>query len=320
MDIGGQIHFLLRCCKTLDYDNFLQAYHIDELDVEQLIPISVSEGIDDVQTFMDLNDNDFTRLHLKTKIIKHIQRIQNEISQGPEIEEFVVEQLDEEEDNHEEEIADVAEYNSDEEDTGATEENPYSGIRLEEIININRIFKRTVPGQNIMETLKQGLKPNDKVLTQIKNVLCDYLRSSYGAKQVTEGTSKTEPQELLDYDEPEENVEELIGELKFLCPTPKTQPRAEELWMKTFNERDRVRKSGEFHKYLEDFPVATCFDGKLLKLDFQKLYPAAPKFWDRFEDLKPKVLTTYSSTLQHIGNETIRTLGIIRLKNPTRGM
>lgn len=130
---------------------------------------------------MDLNDNDFTRLHLKTKIIKHIQRIQNEISQGPEIEEFVVEQLDEEEDNHEEEIADVAEYNSDEEDTGATEENPYSGIRLEEIININRIFKRTVPGQNIMETLKQGLKPNDKVLTQIKNVLCDYLRSSYGA-------------------------------------------------------------------------------------------------------------------------------------------
>ncbi|XP_021695233.1 uncharacterized protein LOC110675153 [Aedes aegypti] len=90
--------------------------------------------------------------------------------------------------------------------------------------------------------------------------------------------------------------------------------------MKTFNERDRVRKSGEFHKYLEDFPVATCFDGKLLKLDFQKLYPAAPKFWDRFEDLKPKVLTTYSSTLQHIGNETIRTLGIIWLKNPTRGM
>lgn len=30
------------------------------------------------------------------------------------------------------------------------------------------------------------------------------------SKQVTEGTSKTEPQELLDYDEPEENVEELV--------------------------------------------------------------------------------------------------------------
>ncbi|XP_062550611.1 uncharacterized protein LOC134215430 isoform X2 [Armigeres subalbatus] len=342
---------------------------------------------------MDLNDIDYSRLRLKTKLIKAIQRIQTDISNGPAIEEYIVEQLDDLE-NENERSGDIGGRNTeDDQDTdddcsGATDENPYHGIRLEKVININRVLTRTEQGKQIMECLKEGIRPNEKLMNQIKHVLCEYLRSTYGSRPsafqknlialslvetypILRSSNNDVPQALwfhqharglhrhsgrlhyhLEYlirksadrkiirtptaavpikadpdlcgsvnsDDPVEDMEELIGEMKFICPTPKTQSRAQELWVKTFKDRDRVRQAGEFNKYLLEFPVSTCFDGQLLKLDFQKLYPDPPEFWVKFENLQTKVLRTYPSMLKHVQNDIIRTLGIIRLKNPSRGI
>lgn len=78
----------------------------------------MSEGIDDVETFLELNDQDFSRLRMKTKLIKTIQKLQNEYMNDPIIEELVEDPLDITEDPK-----------SDEEP--AT--NPYHGILLEKV-------------------------------------------------------------------------------------------------------------------------------------------------------------------------------------------
>ncbi|XP_062535178.1 uncharacterized protein LOC134204375 [Armigeres subalbatus] len=119
------------------------------------------------------------KLRLKTKLIKAIQRIQTDISNGPAIEEYIVEQLDDLE-NENERSGDIGGRNTeDDQDTDddcsdATDENPYHGIRLEKEININRVLTRTEQGKQIMECLKQGIRPNEKLMNQIKHVLCEY--------------------------------------------------------------------------------------------------------------------------------------------------
>lgn len=47
----------------------------------------VAEGIDDLETFLELKEQDFIRLKLKTKIIKTIERIQKELTN-----EFIIEE------------------------------------------------------------------------------------------------------------------------------------------------------------------------------------------------------------------------------------
>lgn len=39
IDIDGEVHFLLRSCKTVDYDSFLQAYKVVELQADQFVHI-----------------------------------------------------------------------------------------------------------------------------------------------------------------------------------------------------------------------------------------------------------------------------------------
>ncbi|XP_065085959.1 uncharacterized protein LOC135707977 [Ochlerotatus camptorhynchus] len=150
-----------------------------------------SEGIDYVDIFLELNDQDFVRLRLRTKTIKYIQRMQTEIRNAPVFEESVDDtmdathasaQSDDQTDNNQMEIVEDL-LSSDEDDTvDESAPNPYKGIRLEKKINIDRILKRTATGLQIMESLKQGNKPTDKLPTQIKQILCDYLRLNYGIR------------------------------------------------------------------------------------------------------------------------------------------
>ncbi|XP_062550353.1 uncharacterized protein LOC134215118 [Armigeres subalbatus] len=50
------------------------------------------------------------------------------------------------------------------------------------IIDVNVIFKRTPNGREVIELLKEGLKPNDSCMSAIKRILCDYLKSAFGLR------------------------------------------------------------------------------------------------------------------------------------------
>ncbi|XP_058452285.1 uncharacterized protein LOC131430963 isoform X2 [Malaya genurostris] len=127
---------------------------------------------------MELNEADFVRLRLKTKIIKSIQRIQKELKSNSIVEELEINK----------QISDFEEK----EQTGNTEsdgdngtnsiDEPYRDIFLEEEINIDKIFKRTRAGKDIIEILKEGAKPSDGCLKSINNILCEFLKSTYGLR------------------------------------------------------------------------------------------------------------------------------------------
>nr|XP_029710076.1 uncharacterized protein LOC109425344 [Aedes albopictus] len=119
---------------------------------------------------------------------------------------------------------------------------------------------------------------------------------------------------------PEDNIEQLILEMKFLCPGPSTKSRAEELWMMTYADREQYRKKQAFHDYMKSFPVASSFDGLMISLDLGKMHPDAQDFCQQFSVLQSKVLAKYDDLLLHISNDFLRTLAIIRLKNPSRGV
>ncbi|XP_062558077.1 uncharacterized protein LOC134222950 [Armigeres subalbatus] len=83
------------------------------------------------------------------------------------------------------------------------------------------------------------------------------------------------PVEVTDSDD---NIEELILELKFISPNSNTKSRAEELWMITFSDREKYRKNKDFQEYLKLYPVASAFDGIMVSMDFVKMYPDANSF------------------------------------------
>ncbi|XP_062558076.1 uncharacterized protein LOC134222948 [Armigeres subalbatus] len=128
----------------------------------------LNEGIDDVETFLDLDEQDFTRLRLKTKLIKTIQKIQKDYMNNPIIEEL--------EEGDPLSISD----NGNGEGNGGPSENPYRGILLEQAIDINIIFSKTPSGNEIMEVLNEEINPNDKLLNQINRILCEFLKLNYG--------------------------------------------------------------------------------------------------------------------------------------------
>ncbi|XP_062714475.1 uncharacterized protein LOC115253595 [Aedes albopictus] len=127
--------------------------------------VTANEGITDIETFLELNDQDFIRLRLKTKLIKTIQKIQKQY-----LNDHIIEELEEEKDPLS--TSDVA--------PGTSGVNPYHGIVLEEIIDIDTIFTQTVSGNQIVEILKEETSPNDKLLNKINRQLCDFLTSNYG--------------------------------------------------------------------------------------------------------------------------------------------
>ncbi|XP_062551493.1 uncharacterized protein LOC134216658 [Armigeres subalbatus] len=330
----------------------------------------LNEGIDDVETFLDLDEQDFTRLRLKTKLIKTIQKIQKDYMNNPIIEEL--------EEGDPLSISD----NGNGEGNGGPSENPYRGILLEQAIDINIIFSKTPSGNEIMEVLNEEINPNDKLLNQINRLLCEFLKLNYGLHPSTfhknllavslvntypvlGSTNRDVPQALWFYPhgrgkyrhagrihyhmeymsrksdkrmvnrprsieqlaqlpvevtDSDDNIEELILELKFISPNSNTKSRAEELWMITFSDREKYRKNKDFQEYLKLYQVASAFDGIMISMDFVKMYPDAHNFCEQFLNLQEKVLAKYGDLFLHIQSDFLRTLAIIRAKNPSRGV
>lgn len=94
---------------------------------------------------MELNEQDFIRLRLKTKTIKHIQRLQSEFENAPVVEEFI----DNDSEEEKPEVAsfsalpsdkqsgnddiDQGEDSDDDEPIDNTTPNPYKSIVLEKV-------------------------------------------------------------------------------------------------------------------------------------------------------------------------------------------
>nr|XP_029718019.1 uncharacterized protein LOC115260840 [Aedes albopictus] len=85
----------------------------------------VEQGIDDMQTFVELDNNDFSRLMLRTKVIKLIQRIQKELYDDMVIEERL------EEDDHENGESSKESAKNDEDALEGS--NDFQGITLEKV-------------------------------------------------------------------------------------------------------------------------------------------------------------------------------------------
>lgn len=91
----------------------------------------MDEGIDDLQTFLELDSNDFTRLKLRTKVIKLIQRMQKEIYNDTVVEERL-DEYHEGDDPQESNDMTTEEANICEEST-LKDGNEYEGIVLESV-------------------------------------------------------------------------------------------------------------------------------------------------------------------------------------------
>lgn len=118
---------------------------------------------------------------------------------------------------------------------------------------------------------------------------------------------------------PEGELADLKGELKYLCPGPATESRAEELWAATYHDRSCIRQAGSLLSYLIDHPIAAAFDAKFISMEYKHMFPYAANFQERFGELQDKILTRYHDLFQNNQNGFLRTLAIIRLKNPSRG-
>ncbi|XP_058820942.1 uncharacterized protein LOC131683138 isoform X2 [Topomyia yanbarensis] len=187
---------------------------------------AVEEGIDDMQTFVELDNYDFMRLKLRTKVIKLIQRMQKEILDDTVIEETLENESDEPNNNGEDDILNVdGEVVHEEELENNDRNNVYHGVVLE---------TRTPNGKAVMEILKEGQKPNDICLTAIKRILCEYLKSMYGLRP------SAFYKNLL--------AQSLVNTYPQLTSSTPDVPQA--LWFHP-NGRGQHRHSGRLHYHME---------------------------------------------------------------------
>ncbi|XP_065075394.1 uncharacterized protein LOC135699115 [Ochlerotatus camptorhynchus] len=339
------------------------------------------EEITDLETFLMLDNNDFSRLKLSTKMIKTIQRIQSKCADDIIIEEQTLEE------NNKSEI--VEDYTMMAEDDISTNPNDiYNTINLDQEININTVLSKTLIGKGLIERLLEGQNPNDKMISQITHILCDCLLAVYGERPSTfhkdiiarslvkmypilasaasdvphalwfhfngrgvgrhagkihyrmeyyakksnkrifhrrriqpNSTDQEALSEQPDVTEViEEDMDNLIIELKFIVPSDETKNHILNLWKKTLKIRNEHRNERTMLTFLKDFPVASAFGGVLIAYDYTTLRPNASDFNESWNDIQSKVLVRYSDTFRFIKNDFLRALAVVRQKNPTRGL
>ncbi|XP_055537684.1 uncharacterized protein LOC129725654 isoform X2 [Wyeomyia smithii] len=343
---------------------------------DRIVQIFRNEEIEDLETFLELNERDYSRLQLTTKMIKTIEKLQAQFREKPE-----------DCKEHEEWIEEVSNNDSEycqENAVSWDADNPYHGISLEENISIDRILERTSDGIVLMEILQENERISDSITRKICNVLCECLKSLYGCRPSNfhknqmaislvqsypslAATTKEVPQALwfhaharglnrhagriyyrMEYlarkseervikrrrlqvipvninhsvDLPTDDLsvtesQELLLELKYICPNQQTRARVLKLWEKTFTIRRNNYSS--MLDLLESFPVLSAYNGELISYDFKMMKPAAGEFFEKWITLEQKILTTYKEMFIEIRHDFIRALAIIKEKNPSRG-
>ncbi|XP_062700808.1 uncharacterized protein LOC109408589 isoform X2 [Aedes albopictus] len=133
-----------------------------------------------------------------------------------------------------------------------------------------------------------------------------------------------EPQESNDADNTKivhstDDIVEAERELRFIVPTPQTKSHVIELWNTTFEQRQKYRSEDRFYPFAQECPVFTAYDGELISLDFNKIKPSSKSFLENWDTIERNVSSAYRELYKELKNDFVRTLAIIRLKNPSRG-
>ncbi|XP_021703123.1 uncharacterized protein LOC110677020 [Aedes aegypti] len=115
------------------------------------------------------------------------------------------------------------------------------------------------------------------------------------------------------------NLDEAENELRFIVPSQQIKSRVFELWNATFENRQKYRSEGSFYSYVQNHPVLTAFNGKLITNDFHKLKPSAKPFVETWTAMEGKIISNNREVYTELKNDFVRALSIIRLKNPSRG-
>ncbi|XP_029707906.2 uncharacterized protein LOC115254508 [Aedes albopictus] len=185
---------------------------------------------------MSLGESDFMRLKLSTRTIHIILKIQKSIAADDIIEEEYLEH-DEEAANITEEIADPDTGPDDGNDStqkSNDETNPFTGIIMEQEIDINIVLARTSEGRDLMEILQENKKPNDKTIKRITHFLCEFLKSNYGVR------ASTFYKDLV--------AKSLVKSYPILASTVSDVPHA--LWF-YLNGRGDGKHAGKIHYHME---------------------------------------------------------------------
>lgn len=92
------------------------------------------EEIDDIETFLSLNDNDFTRIKMTTKMVKIVQKVQNQLRDGKE--EWITEEVEASPTKPQ-----IDETNTNQINTphNVDPNNPYKDISLEKVSNMSHL-------------------------------------------------------------------------------------------------------------------------------------------------------------------------------------
>ncbi|XP_065083261.1 uncharacterized protein LOC135705442 [Ochlerotatus camptorhynchus] len=223
---------------------------------EKLRQLFYDEEINEPELFMSLDDSDFIRLKLSTKLIKIILKIQKSTSTEHIIEEEYLEHTEEDTVNTTEEPieSDSDGNNGDNAPQGSNSEtNPYTGITMEQDIDINIILERSAEGRALMQILQENKKPNDKTIKRITHLLCGFLKSNYGVR------ASTFYKNIV--------AKSLVQSYPILASSVSDVPHA--LWF-YINGRGDGKHAGKIHyhlEYLAKRAEARVFRRRLTKVD-----------------------------------------------------
>ncbi|XP_062550816.1 uncharacterized protein LOC134215705 isoform X1 [Armigeres subalbatus] len=116
------------------------------------------------------------------------------------------------------------------------------------------------------------------------------------------------------------NLTETINKLKFIVPSEESFKIIRADWIKTVMLRNELRQNDDCTgKMIEMFPLSMAFDGSLINLDFDNMFPSANKDEDVLGALQGKILDKFNHLHPTIDDQFIRLLLVIKEKNPTRG-
>ncbi|XP_062541095.1 uncharacterized protein LOC134209127 [Armigeres subalbatus] len=134
--------------------------------------------------------------------------------------------------------------------------------------------------------------------------------------------NNTNEDPIDDTPDDETNLDEIVNKLKFIVPSEASLDIIKEDWIRTFATRNLIRKmdvlDNRTSEMVQKFPLFGSFDGFLIDLDFEIMFPAVNSSV-AWEHLKCQILTKYSDLHSSIPSEICRALIIIKEKNPSRG-
>ncbi|XP_055533714.1 uncharacterized protein LOC129723490 isoform X5 [Wyeomyia smithii] len=296
-----------------------------------------NEGILDMETFSMLNENDFNRMNLNTGQRKQILKHQKKIN---EIKDYMTEESTGGDTSYEQ-----YEYIEQDDETLETSQvaTAQRSVSLEKEFDIDLIFKKTPEGRNVMASLKEKNPLNNKLVKSITKILCEYLINNYGFHPSTHYKNIIAVSLVNKYDmlksefaeavwfyphgrgygkqTTEENLIEIVENLKFIVPSDESLEMIRANWIKTFKIRqEHRRKVTEPELMLEMFPLSTAFRGALINLDFNDMFPSAnPNIEGELDSLQIKITNRFAHLHSTIPDHFIRMLLIVKEKNPSRG-